>query len=138
MDVQQIIDRFGHRLLWCTLGAMLALSPDTASAQDGTTLDACKQAGVEIDLLGLPGSTCQNQTQAPISYNGGQTQGWAYYCGGDQYVLPSWLTDGIAWFNSCFTEVESGFSESCSKADANFTNWCTATEENHGCPRLLQ
>jgi hypothetical protein len=26
---------------------------------------------------------CQEQVQAPVSYTGWQTQGWAYYCTGD-------------------------------------------------------
>ena len=82
MNVQRITGRFGRRLLWCTLGAMLALSPGTASAA-GTTTDACTQAGVPLGA----GNTCQNQTQAAVGYNGSQSQGWAYYCGGEPYVL---------------------------------------------------
>ena len=118
MDGQRIAGRFGRRLLWCMFGALLALSPGTATAA-GSSTDACTQAGLQPD----PSITCQNQTQAAVGYNGSQTQGWAYYCGGDHtFFAPG--TDGIAWNNTCFTEVEDGFLEGGDKADANFTNWC--------------
>ena len=118
MNVQRITGRFGRRLLWCALGATLALSPGTASAA-GTTTDACTQAGVPLGA----GNTCQNQTQAAVGYNGSQSQGWAYYCGGDHTYFYGG-TNGIAWNNTCFTETENGFFESGNKADADFINWC--------------
>jgi hypothetical protein len=73
MDEQRITGRFGRRLLWCTLGAMLALSPGTASAA-GSSTDACGQS---ITTGLSPDHDCQNQTQTAIPYNGSQTQGWA-------------------------------------------------------------
>jgi hypothetical protein len=127
MDARRIVivRRFGRRLLWCTLGAMLALSPGTASAQAGTTTDACTQAGLIADATN--DFTCQNQTQAAVGYNGSQTQGWAYYCGGDHsFFAPG--TDGIAWDNTCFTETENGFLEGGRKADATYTNWCVSSQ----------
>ena len=125
MDGQRITGRFGLRLLWCTLGATLALGPDTASAQVGTTTDACTQADIDIDSS----YTCENQTQATITYSGLQSQGWAYYCTGDHPYFPgSNSPPAIAWDNTCFTEVENEFLESGSKEDGSFTNWCTSIQ----------
>jgi hypothetical protein len=114
----QIIGRFGRRLLWCTLGALLALSPGTASAQN-----ACGQ--VAPDFVS-PGDLCQNQTQAAVGYSGSQTQGWAYYCSDPNNVYTNFWQGvyGIAFNNTCFTVAENGFFESGSKSDANYTNWC--------------
>ena len=119
MDVQRIIGRFGRRLLWCTLGAMLALSPGTALAQAGGSTDACGQSGDIVE-----GSVCQNQPQAAVGYSGSQTQGWAYYCTDPSYAYLYGGNNGIAWDNSCFTELENPFTEGGDQADANFTNWC--------------
>ena len=120
MIVQRIIGRFGLRLLWCTLGALLALSPGSALAQAGTTTDACGQSGA------YPGATCQNQTQYAVGYNASQTQGWAYYCNDPNNVyIYFWAdTNGIAWNNTCFTEAENLVMEGVEKSDANYTNWC--------------
>jgi hypothetical protein len=124
MDGQRITGRFGRRLLWCTLGAMLALGPGTASAV-GTSTDACTQADIQIDSS----YTCQNQTQTTITYSGLQSQGWAYYCTGDHPYFPgSNSPPAIAWNNTCFTEVENEFLESGSKEDGSFTNWCTSIQ----------
>ena len=120
MDGQRISGRVGRRLLWCTLGAMLALSPGTAVAQAGTTTDACTQAGLQPD----PSITCQNQTQAAVDYNGSQTQGWAYYCNDPTYQWFYGGVNGIAWNNTCFTEVENPATEGSAKADSSYTNWC--------------
>ena len=121
MDVQRIIGRFGRRLLWCTLGAMLALSPGTALAQAGGSTDACGQSGDIVE-----GSVCQNQPQAAVGYSGSQTLGWAYYCNDPNgaYIYFWADTNGIAWNNTCFTEAENELLESGSKSDANYTNWC--------------
>ncbi len=127
MDGQQITGRFGLRLLWCTLGTLLALSPGTALAQAGASTDACGQSSVQIDATWPDGSMCENQTQAPVGYDGWETQGWAYYCGGDS---PHFFqdTNGIAWDNSCFTELEDEPLEDSSKEDATFTNWCVTSQ----------
>ena len=76
MDARRIviIGRFGRRWLWCALGAMLALGPGAASAQ-GSGRDPCGNAHP------FPIPNCQNQVQAPVSFNALQTQGWAFYCG---------------------------------------------------------
>jgi hypothetical protein len=110
------------RLAAAVVGATLALGPGTASAA-GSSTDACGQANVPLDA----GNTCQNQQQAAVSYNGSQTQGWAYYCGGGHTFFYGG-TNGVAWNNTCFTEVENGFFESGSKEDGSFTNWCTTTQ----------
>jgi hypothetical protein len=41
--------------------------------------------------LQTPGVDCALQEQTPISFTGWQTQGWAWYCGGDHPILYSWL-----------------------------------------------
>ena len=121
MDMQRIIGRFGRGLLWCTLGALLALSPDTASAQS-----ACGQFGTSGNLD--PGTLCQDQTQYAVSYTGWQTQGWAYHCSDPNNVYTNYWpsTYGIAFSNSCFTVAENPVNDAGdqSKADANYTNWC--------------
>ena len=55
--------RLGRRLLWCTLGSMLALGPGPASA---APTDPCGTAG-------LPSPSCQNQVQGAVSFNGLET-----------------------------------------------------------------
>ena len=97
MDARRIVGRFGRRLLWCALGATLALGPGAASAQ---AADACSQANVT-----WPNNPCQNQVQAPISYTGWRTKSWAYYCGGDHPYFAQ-ANNGIAWDNTCFTNTE--------------------------------
>ena len=122
MDGQRITGRFGLRLLWCTLGALLALSPGAALAQN-----ACGQIAEELFATG---ALCQNQTQAAVSYNGSQTQGWAYYCSDPNGVYTNFWQGvyGIAFTNTCFTVAENGFVESGSKSDANYTNWCVTSQ----------
>ena len=121
MDVQRIIGGFGRRLLWCTLGAMLALGPGTALAQN-----ACGQFGSSGSLD--PATAFQNQTQYAVGYSGSQTQGWAYYCNDPNNVYTNYWpkTYGIAFNNSCFTVAENPVNDAGdqSKADANYTNWC--------------
>ena len=116
--MQRIVRRFGRRLLWCTLGAMVALGPGTGSAQ---AADACGQSAVSH-----PFNDCQNQVQAPISYDGWQTQSWAYYCGGDHPHFAEG-NDGVAWDNSCFTNTENLVKEN-DNFDGDFTNWCLDTQ----------
>jgi hypothetical protein len=124
MDVQGIVivGRFGRRWLWCALGAMLALGPGTASAQ-GSGQDPCSNAHPS------PIPNCQNQVQAPVSYNGLETKGWAFYCGGDRpYFSPidgAWSIDNSIVSGSGFTGIENPAAEtdSLSKMDATFTNW---------------
>ena len=64
MDAQQIINRFGRRLFWCALGAVLALSPGTGSA------DQCTEIG----------SPCEYQLQSAVTYSGLLTQTPIYFC----------------------------------------------------------
>ena len=118
MDVRRITGRFGHRWLWCALGAPLALSPSTASAQN-----ACGQLSPDDPQ---PGELCQNQTQAAVGYNALQTQEGAYYCydpnGVYIYTWPG--TYGIAFNNSCFTVAENPDPGDSGESDALYTNWC--------------
>ena len=71
---------------------------------------------------------CQRQVQAPVTYSGWQTQGWAYYCTGDHfyYIGPK---DGhignFSFDNSCFSVIETvGAEDDVDKFDALITNWC--------------
>lgn len=116
MDGQRITGRVGRRLLWCTLAAMLALSPGMGSAQ--TSTDACSQTS------NVPASNdCQNQTQYPVTYSLLQTQSWSYSCTGDHPYFSS-LNSGIAWNDTCFTNTENVVGETGSNFDGDFTNWC--------------
>jgi hypothetical protein len=115
MDVRRIIGRFGRRLLWCTLGSMFALGPGMASAQD-----ACANLTVNDD-------GCQNQVQAPISYNGWETKSWAYYCTGDHPDFAEGDDHGYDYGNTCFTATENTLAEN-DNFDGNFTNWCIGTQ----------
>ena len=123
MDVQRIVGRLGGRgLLWCTLGAALALGPGTASAQGAT--DACGQLGVSGNV-----NNCQNQVQAPVSYKGWETKSWTYYCGGDH----PFFVDGIGGWRidnsqNCWTGTENPIEEH-SNFDGSFTNWCVDTRQ---------
>ena len=119
MIVQRIIGRFGLQLLWCMFGALLVMSPGSVLAQAGTTTDACSQAGTQQNEAG-----CQNQPQAAVGYAGSQTQGWAYYCNDPTYQWFYGGVNGIAWNNTCFTEVENPATEGSAKADSSYTNWC--------------
>ena len=115
MDAQRIVGRFGRRLLWCTLGSMFALGPGMASAQD-----ACANASNQFP------HDCQNQVQAGVSYNGLQSQNWAYYRTGDH---PHFFERDNAYDlfgNTCFTAVEHDSEND--NFDAGFTNWCTGTQ----------
>ena len=64
MDGQRVTGRCGRGLLWCTLGAMLALNPDTASADQCTGI----------------GTPCEYQLQSAVTYNGLQSQTPLYFC----------------------------------------------------------
>jgi hypothetical protein len=118
MDARRlvIVGRFGRRLLWCALGATLALGPGAASAQD-----ACANLTINAD-------GCQNQVQAPISYNGWETKSWAYYCTGDH---PDFVENdtghGYAYGNTCFSANENSLAEN-DNFDGSFTNWCIGTQ----------
>lgn len=118
MDLQGIIGRFGRRLLWCMLGAMLALAPGAASAAS----DACGDGTFTIKCQPIP--NCQNQVQAPITFNIWQTQGLNYYCVGDHpYFYTScgaWSldsTDGWSYTENPIIEVTG------SLFSGTFTNW---------------
>lgn len=81
----------------------------------------------------IPGN-CQPQVQAPISYTGWQTQGWAYYCTGDHpyyYGLNQDFGGVYSFDNSCFSVAENAFAESGNdhKFDALITNWCFTTQQ---------
>ena len=60
--------RLSRRLLWCTLGSMLALGPGPASA---APTDPCGTAG-------LPSPSCQNQVQGAVSFNGLETMSFVH------------------------------------------------------------
>jgi hypothetical protein len=114
MDARRIVigGRFGRRLLWCTLGALLALGPGATSA----SADGCSKASVQYP-------TCQNQVQAPVTYSGLESRQWAYYCGGDH---PHFYDANNSWdFDpaGCFTALENPAAEN-DNFDGTFTNWC--------------
>jgi hypothetical protein len=76
---------------------------------------------------------CQQQVQAPVSYTGWQTQGWAYYCTGDHPyfwgVGNACQNLNFSFDNSCFSVLEDEFAETTpSKFDATITNWCLSTQ----------
>lgn len=102
--------------------AVLLAAPVPVRAQS----DPCPGAGV-------PGK-CQPQVQAPITYRGWQTQGWAYYCTGDHpyfWGLSTSHSGSYSFDNSCFTVAENMFAENgCDdKFDALITNWCVTTQQ---------
>jgi hypothetical protein len=112
---------------------MLALGAGAASAQ-GSGRDPCNSNSHWIMI-----SDCQNQVQAPVSFNGLQTQGWAFYCGGDHpyfYAIDgAWSIDNSNVSGSGFSGIENPSQEgtgtssgASNKMDANFTNW--ALEQN--------
>ena len=82
----------------------------------------------------VPIPDCLLQVQAPVSYTGWQTQGWAYYCTGDHpyfwgFGQTGRLTNNFSFDNACFTVTENIFAETtASKFDATITNWCIATQ----------
>ncbi len=124
MDVRRIIGRFGRRLLWCTLGSMFALGPGMASAQGCVRRSEC-----------YINDHCQNQVQAPISYNGWETKSWAYYCTGDH---PDFFNsvNGYAYGNTCFDAAENSLAEN-DNFDGSFTNWCIGTQKSRDRSGLL-
>lgn len=75
---------------------------------------------------------CEPQVQAPVSYSGWETQGWAYYCTGDHpyfWGLSSTYAGDFTWDNSCFSGIEDVFGENqANKFDGTFTNWCLTTQ----------
>ena len=81
---------------------------------------------------GVP--NCQQQVQAPVSYTGWQTQGWAYYCTGDHPYFwglrQSGACGSVSFDNSCFTVTEDAIAEGTdpSKFDGTITNWCFSTQ----------
>ena len=80
-------------------------------------------------------TNCQTQVQAPVTYGGWDSKGWAYECKGefpyywglDYGYSPSFTTN-----NHCFSVAENAVNEgddpSNSKFDATFTNWCLKKE----------
>jgi hypothetical protein len=74
MDGQRFIIRLGRRQLWCALGALLALSPGTASAQGLPGEDPCTG-----NSHPSPIPNCQNQVSLPITFNAGQEANIAYF-----------------------------------------------------------
>ena len=112
MDGQRVTGRFGRGLLWCALGAMLALSPDTGSADQCTGI----------------GTPCEYQLQRAVTYNGLQSQTPLYFC-----TTGTTFDEGeAAWqlidtITNCFSVIEQIGLE-----HGNFTglvtNWCTDSE----------
>jgi hypothetical protein len=81
----------------------------------------------------VPIPDCLLQVQAPVSYTGWQTQGWAYYCTGDHPYFwglrQSGACGSVSFDNSCFSVTENAFAETTpSKFDATITNWCLNTQ----------
>lgn len=75
---------------------------------------------------------CELQVQAPVTYTGWQTQGWAYYCTGDHpyYQGANWnVYNAFTFDNSCFSVAENRFAEGQNKFDALITNWCVTTQQ---------
>ena len=124
MDARRIVivGRFGRRLLWCALGATLALGPGAAAAQ-GSGQDPCSNAHPS------PIPDCRNQVKAPVHFSFLETKGWAFYCTGDHpYFSPidgAWSIDNSNVSGSGFSGIENPAAEtdSTSKMDATFTNW---------------
>ena len=113
MDVQRIIGRFGRRSLRCTLGALLALSPGTASA------DECAD----------PGSPCDYQLQAAATYNGWQTQTQVYACtAGTTFDEGDTAWQLINTTSGCFTVTEQFGLEAGPVFNGLVTNWCTDSQ----------
>lgn len=112
---------------------MVLLAAVAVTAVSGTAwADACdsKRWGG-----GSPSSipNCELQVQAPVKYNGGQTKGWAYLCGGDHpyfWGLYASYSPSYTSNNSCFSVAENAVNEAGnnSKFDATFTNWCLKKE----------
>ena len=87
-----------------------------------------------------PIPNCQAQAQKAITYTGWQTQGWAYYCGGDHPYFWGLENAGngtdFSYDNpSCglissfeVTENAAGEQSDPSKFDATITNWCTSMQ----------
>jgi hypothetical protein len=83
---------------------------------------------------------CQTQEQTAITYNGLETQGWAYYCTGDHpYFWGLEIAGNGTDFSfdnpSCglissfkVTENAVGEQGDTSKFDATITNWCTSPQ----------
>ena len=111
MDARWIVDRFGRGLLWCTLGAVLALGPGTALA------DKCNQEP--------PVGGCEYQLQSPIHYTGLQTRSWAYYCSSGTFFeigQAAWVL--IDTPTNTFTVTENIVAETGNNNfDASITNW---------------
>lgn len=76
---------------------------------------------------------CELQVQAPVSYSGWETKGWAYHCGGDHpyfWGLYDSYSPSYTSNNNCFSISENAVNEAGdnSKFDATFTNFCFKKE----------
>ena len=76
---------------------------------------------------------CELQVQAPVTYGGWDTKGWAYRCGGDHPCfrgLYSSYSPSFTSNNNCFSVSENAANEAGdnSKFDATITNWCLKKE----------
>jgi hypothetical protein len=80
-----------------------------------------------------PVPNCEPQQQAPVKYDPGWVQGWAYYCTGDHpyYWGPNQsYYANFTWNNSCFSVAENWWNETTpNKFDATIGNWCISSEE---------
>jgi len=72
------------------------------------------------------------QETAPITFTGWHTQGWAFYCGGDEYIY-FWGVEAagnlvnFSYDNTCFLVTENPFAEvplDPTKFEATITNLC--------------
>ena len=110
------------------------LAAVAATAASGTAwADAC--SGSKRWGGGSPASIpdCELQVQAPVSYSGWETKGWAYLCGGDHpyfWGLYASYSPSYTSNNNCFSISENAVNEAGdnSKFDATFTNWCFKKE----------
>ena len=136
MDARRIVivGRFGRRLLWCALGATLALGPGAASAQGSLPgEDPCNG-----NHHPQPIPNCQNQVSGPVTFNAGQQATIAYFCGGRDrtgdhlYFYPSdngWAMDNDPVSEqACFQGTENPAVENDGGVndylDGTFTNTC--------------
>ena len=135
MNAQRITGRFGLRLpRSAALGGPLFGAAALAALLLGPIGPAWAQRTgnpCPSDLLAT--GQCQEQVQAPVSYSGDQSQGWAYYCTGDfpiAYSLPNQGAYAYTWDSACFTVTENPSQETddTSKFDLVSTNWCPFTE----------
>ena len=134
MDARRIVivGRFGRRLLWCALGATLALGPGAASAQ-GSLLPGKNPCNGNPHPTPIP--NCQNQVQGPITFGAGGQYNIAYHCDFDTGGHPNFYIYDNGWAvavdpvtaETCLQATESGPENdegTTNYLQGNFTNLC--------------